>query len=298
MAKTNKKVLKVTFAVWALGVGSANASDLWLTSNPLFDALSASSSTSSSYGVSSLSSQWTGTSGQTTSQWSVASADNSSWFSSNWSTGASTAQTPALADDLYRSVLFTGGSSSSASVSTASSTGGSWFSSYFGSQEASTATSSNSSWANNWGSSSSSNLVSSGWWNTGSSWGVSSGAAASSGAWWSSYGGWGGTAAVSSDNTACNMVSTWAGVPSWRDHWNDAGTSTASSSVATSTCNQTQSSTIGNLATSNNLVATNAPIGGDPVVIEDFNVPEPQTWMLMAGGLAMIGYTRRKRNAA
>lgn len=297
MAK-NKNIVLISFL--ALGAISAQATDVWWqTSNPLSDVLN--TSTSTGYQVASTSgaqSWWSaGSASLSSSQLSVASTGGSSW--SNWGTTAVAAQTPALADDLFRNYLYSGSSGASTAVSNSNS----WWNSS-GNDASLSSTSGQgvgASW-NSWNSSSSNSSSSyavsggsSSWWNGGGSWNsVSSSTTPSTGGWWNSWGGNNG-GSVSSDSAACNMVSTWAGASSWREQWSNPG-ATPTPVASTGTCNQAQSSTINNLAPTTNLVPTNAPIGGGgEVTIDDFATPEPQTWMMMLGGLALLQYRRKRK---
>jgi hypothetical protein len=302
MANTTKKVLGQSISLFVLAAGCANASELWQYSNPLFDSFDL--GTTASYQAASSASwanQWsTPTATVSTTQWASSSGD--SWFANTaWGGGTTTTSQPTIqSDDLFRNYLFTG--SSSASTASATS-GGSWFSDYFSSGvgQTSSAQSTGSFWNSysgwDFGSTSTVNNNTGGWWNQGidyNSYGTT-GASASSGAWWSSYGGFGGSGA-SSDTTACNMVSSWAGTEGWRSFFDGAPAVTSAPSTS---CNQQQASTITQLQqSSSNLVATNGPLvtASDPITIGD-NVdnPEPGTWALMGGGLALVAYLRRRR---
>jgi hypothetical protein len=97
------------------------------------------------------------------------------------------------------------------------------------------------------------------------------------------------------------MVASWAGTSGWASSSFFGDTPAAPAPTQTTSCNQQQTSTINNLANNNNLVATNAPIGSpvDNVEIGDVTEnPEPGTWLMMVGGVAVLGYVRKRRNAS
>jgi PEP-CTERM motif len=107
-------------------------------------------------------------------------------------------------------------------------------------------------------------------------------AASSSGSsWWNPTGGAGST---SSDASACNMVASWANFS------DGAG------------CNAKQWSTIASLEQMKDLsVVAVMPIGGssESVYIGDVTGnPEPGTWAMMLGGVAMLGYFKRRKSVS
>ena len=289
MAKNNKKTLGMAIVVMALTSVGANASELWQYSNPLFEALDLSAGNSATVAsTQSWTSQTSFSAAQTTTaQWNT---PVDSWYSSAaWSGGASSASTVPVqtSDDLFRGFLFSG-TSNTASPTVSNS---SWFSGFFGggSAVASSDQSSNSFWGsyNGWS-------------------GTSLGSATSSqtnsgGAWWSGYSGFGGGATASSDSAACSMVSSWAGTSGWRSFF-DGGEAAQPAASTSSSCSAQQSSTISNLAPTTNLVATtNGPVlaGTESSnVIETTDNPEPGTWLMMAGGLGLLGYLRRNKASA
>ena len=91
------------------------------------------------------------------------------------------------------------------------------------------------------------------------------------------------------------MVSSWAGTGGWRVFFDGGDPAPATTRT---TCNQQQASTIGNLAPTTDLVATNsgALLLSEPLQLAPVDNPEPGTWFLMAGGLGVIGYLRRRKS--
>ena len=308
MANNKNKVLFRIFGLMATAAITAQASELWQYSNPLFEVLDLSAANSYSAPVALPSSGWQSTlsSAQTTTaQWS-ASGSGDSWFASSiWSGGASasTGQSTVLADDVFRGYLFTGSSSSNSNMATSSSSGP-WFSNFFTSSASTNGASdqgttafwqSYSGWDSGSGAVTPSTGGGLGWWNAFNAFDNSGSGVtyAANGAWWGSYGGFAGGGAISSDTAACNMVSSWAGTGGWRSFF-DGG---AAPAAPTSSCNAQQSSTISSLSATTNLVATNAPIGlsADPVLIGGVDNPEPGTWLMMVGGLSGFAYFRRRK---
>jgi len=94
------------------------------------------------------------------------------------------------------------------------------------------------------------------------------------------------------------MVASWAGTSGWASASFFGDTPAAAPVQQQSSCNQQQTSTINDLANNNNLQETNAPIGSPVENVEIGDVmesPEPGTWVMMIGGLAIIGYARKRR---
>jgi hypothetical protein len=102
------------------------------------------------------------------------------------------------------------------------------------------------------------------------------------------------------------MVASWAGTSGWASSSFFGDTPVAPAPTQTASCNQRQTSTISNLVNNvvtnnNNLVATNAPIGSP---VDNFEIgdvtdnPEPATWLMMVGGVAVLGYVRKRRNTS
>lgn len=110
---------------------------------------------------------------------------------------------------------------------------------------------------------------------------------------------------ASSDMTACNMVSSWASSANAGGGFNASswGGLAAFSSPApvagTSSCNQQQASTVGNLATApqnGQLAGLGTPL--DQIVIGDVTeTPEPSTVLMLGAGLGFVAYVRRRRSS-